>query len=237
MPVEPRRILALDTATENCSVALWLDGELRVRAQMSERQHADLLLGMVDELLGEARLELTDLDCLAFGRGPGGFTGVRIATSVAQGLALGADLPVVPVSNLHALAWCAWQRHGWHRVMVAMDARMGELYALACELDAQGRVSAVGEERVLPPGELRLPAGPGGWCGAGPGWAAQADALAETIGRLGGVDDGLYPDAAAVVSLAALALGDGISGIDVAGARPVYLRDRVATPKRPKSVT
>lgn len=234
MQVEPRRILALDTATENCSVALWLDGDLRVRAQMSERQHADLLLGMVDELLGEARMELTDFDCLAFGRGPGGFTGVRIATSVAQGLALGADLPVVPVSDLHALAWCAWQRHGWQRVMVAMDARMGELYALACELDTHGRVSALGDERVLPPGELQLP--PGAWCGAGPGWAAQSDALAGIIGRLSGCDDGLYPDAAAVASLAALALGDGISGIDVAGARPVYLRDRVATPKRPKPV-
>jgi len=234
MPAEPRRILALDTATENCSVALWLDGELRVRAQMSDRQHADLLLGMVDELLREVRVELTDLDCLAFGRGPGGFTGVRIATSVAQGLALGADLPVVPVSNLHALAWCAWQAHGWRRVMVAMDARMGELYALACELDEQGRITPLAEERVLPPSELRLP--PGAWCGAGPGWAAQADVLAELIGRLDGLDDGLYPDAAAVASLAALALADGIAGIDVAEARPIYLRDRVATPKQGKPV-
>lgn len=232
MHAEPRRILALDTATENCSAALWLDGELRVRAQMSERQHADLLLGMVDELLAEARIELTDLDCLAFGRGPGGFTGVRIATSVVQGLALGADLPVVPVSDLHALAWRAWRVHGWQRVMVAMDARMGELYALACELDAQGRVSPLGEERVMPPGELRLPAG--AWHGAGPGWAAQAEALAGLIGGLHALDDKLYPDAAAVASLAALALGDGIAGVDVAEARPVYLRDRVATPKRPK---
>ncbi|MCC5869679.1 MAG: tRNA (adenosine(37)-N6)-threonylcarbamoyltransferase complex dimerization subunit type 1 TsaB [Gammaproteobacteria bacterium] len=234
MPVEPRRILALDTATENCSVALWLDGELRVRAQMSDRQHADLLLGMVDELLREVRVELTDLDCLAFGRGPGGFTGVRIATSVAQGLALGADLPVVPVSDLHALAWRAWQAHGWRRVMVAMDARMGELYALACELDGQGRITPLAEERVMPPGDLHLP--PGVWCGAGPGWAAQADALAEVIGRLDGLDDRLYPDAAAVASLAALALADGTAGIDVAEARPVYLRDRVATPKRAKPV-
>lgn len=233
MHTEPRRILALDTATENCSVALWLDGELRVRARMSDRQHADLLLGMVDELLGEARIELTELDCLAFGRGPGGFTGVRIATSVAQGLALGADLPVVPVSNLHALAWCAWKRHGWRRVMVAMDARMGEIYALACELDVHGRATAVGEEQVLPPGELRLP--PGAWSGAGPGWAAQARSLAAIVGSLNGLDDRLYPDAAAVASLAALALADGISGIDAGAAQPVYLRDRVATPKNPKA--
>ena len=234
MPVEPRRILALDTATENCSVALWLDGELRMRAQMSERQHADLLLGMVDELLREVRVELSDLDCLAFGRGPGGFTGVRIATSVAQGLALGADLPVVPVSNLHALAWCAWQAHGWYRVMVAMDARMGEIYALACELDGQGRITPLAEECVLPPAELHLP--PGAWCGAGPGWAAQAEALADAIGRLNGLDDSLYPHAGAVASLAALTLADGAAGIDVAEARPVYLRDRVATPKRAKPV-
>ena len=231
MGAEPRRILALDTATENCSVALWLDSDLRMRARISARQHADLLLGMVDELLGEASLALSDLTCLAFGRGPGGFTGVRIATSVAQGLALGADLPVMPVSDLQALAWCAWQRHGWQRVLVAMDARMGELYTLPCELDAQGRVLAMGEEQVLPPAQLQLP--PGTWCGAGRGWAAHADALGGLIGRLNGVDDSLYPDAAAVASLAALALGDGAAGLDVADACPVYLRDRVATPKRP----
>ncbi len=235
MPAEPRRVLALDTATENCSVALWLDGEVRMRAQMSERQHADLILGMVDELLTEARVELDELDCLAFGRGPGGFTGVRIATSVVQGLALGADLPVVPVSDLQALAWRAWQRHGWQRVMVAMDARMGELYALACELDAQGRVTALDEERVLPPGELQLPAGR--WSGAGPGWAAQGDALGSLIGGLTALDAGVFPDAGAVAALAVHRLEEGRGGVDVAEARPVYLRDRVATAKRTKPVS
>jgi tRNA threonylcarbamoyladenosine biosynthesis protein TsaB len=229
LSLTPRRLLALDTATENCSVALWLDGELLLRARMSAREHADMVLGMVDELLGEAGLKLAQLDALAVGRGPGGFTGVRIAVSVVQGLALGTGLPVVPVSNLHALAWRAWQQHGWHRVQVAMDARMGELYAAACSLDQDGRIIQIGEERVLAPQALVLPEGQ--WWGAGPGWQAQADALAAVAASLTALDAGIFPDAAAVAALAARHLRDGGAALDGTGLTPVYLRDQVARPK------
>ena len=226
MHAEPRRLLALDTATENCSAALWLEGELTLRSRFSARDHAGLLLGMVDELLREAGITLGALDCLAFGRGPGGFTGVRIATSVVQGLALGTGLPVVPVSDLEALAWRAWERHGWGQVLVAMDARMGELYTLACRLDAGGRLEALGPERLQAPGDLVLP--PGRWAGAGPGWAAHAGLLAASVSGLEGLDAGVFPDAGAVATLALAHLRAGGQALDAAGAEPVYLRDRVA---------
>jgi tRNA threonylcarbamoyladenosine biosynthesis protein TsaB len=230
MTADPRRLLALDTATENCSAALWVDGDLSLRAHLSTRDHASLLLGMVDELLNEAGLRLDALDCLAFGRGPGGFTGVRIATSVVQGLALGAALPVVPVSDLEALAWRAWQRHGWQQVLVAMDARMGELYTLDCRFDAAGALRSVGRERLLAPAALGLPEG--SWAGAGPGWAAHAEALAPLRERLYGLDAAIFPDAGAVASLAIARLRAGHAAVDAGGAEPVYLRDSVAHPQK-----
>lgn len=230
MSTEPRAVLALDTATENCSAALWLEGEVLLRARVSARDHAELLLGMVDAVLAEAGIGLERLDCLAVGRGPGGFTGVRIAASVVQGLALGSGLPVMPVSDLEALAWRAWERHGWCQVLVAMDARMGELYTLACRLDATGALAPLGEECLLAPPALTLP--PGAWTGAGPGWAAHAEVLAPLRARLEGLDETLFPDAGAVAMLAVARLRAGVTPGDAAAAEPVYLRDRVA--ERPK---
>nr|VFJ96912.1 MAG: tRNA threonylcarbamoyl adenosine modification protein YeaZ [Candidatus Kentron sp. H]VFJ97120.1 MAG: tRNA threonylcarbamoyl adenosine modification protein YeaZ [Candidatus Kentron sp. H]VFK02851.1 MAG: tRNA threonylcarbamoyl adenosine modification protein YeaZ [Candidatus Kentron sp. H] len=124
----PMKILAIDTATDACSVALHLDGEYWGRHELAPRQHAEILLPRIRELLSEAGLSLNHLDALAFGRGPGAFTGVRIATSVAQGLAFGADLPVVPISSLHALAQGAWRERGERNLLAALDARMGEVY-------------------------------------------------------------------------------------------------------------
>ncbi len=223
------RLLALDTATENCSAALWLQGELRVQAHVSPREHSARLLGMVDTLLGEAGLGLRDLDALAFGRGPGGFTGVRIAASVAQGLSLGAGLGLVAVSDLQALAWRAWSQHGWQRVLAVMDARMGELYVVQCEFAATGALVHAGEERLLPPEALSLPAG--AWSGAGPGWSAHPRALAAVSAGLEGCDATLFPDAGAVATLAAARLAAGEAPIDAAEVTPVYLRNRVATPR------
>ena len=141
------KILALDTATEACSAALLSgDGSVYERHDIAPRRHAELILPMVDGILTEAGLGLNDLDAIAFGRGPGAFTGVRIAAGVTQGLALGAGLPVIPVSSLAALAQPALGKAAI--VLPAIDARMGEVYWAAYESDQDGLVTALAGEQV-----------------------------------------------------------------------------------------
>ncbi len=137
------KLLAIDTSTDACSAALWLNGEVRQRYQVAPREHGQLILPMIESLLAEAGLALTQLDTLAFGRGPGGFTGVRIANSVIQGLAFGADLPVVPISSLAALAQGAYTEMGTPQILAAIDARIGEVYWGAYRA-AQGCASVAG---------------------------------------------------------------------------------------------
>ncbi len=149
------RLLALDTSTEACSAALLIDGATTLRFEITERSHAELILPMVDSLLLEAGLELHDLDGLAFGRGPGGFTGLRIATGVVQGLAFGANLPVAPVSSLAAVAEQVPASEG-EVVLVCNDARMGEVYWAAFRSDGSGEVEAVTAESVSPPDRVPL---------------------------------------------------------------------------------
>jgi tRNA threonylcarbamoyladenosine biosynthesis protein TsaB len=145
------KILALDTATENCSAALWIDGACQERLQETPREHAHLILGMVDGLMAEAGLKLTQLDAIAFGRGPGSFTGVRLAVAVTQGLAFAADLPVLPVSNLRALARQAFAAAPTAVLAVCCaDARMGEVY----HAEFGRELECLGSEQVLPPGSV-----------------------------------------------------------------------------------
>lgn len=220
------RMLAIDTATEACSAALWLDGEIRERYVVAPREHARLLLPMVEELLAEAGLVLKELDALAFGRGPGSFTGVRIAAGMAQGLAFSADLPVVPVSSLAALAQHAADL-GHPSVLSAIDARMGEVYWARYVLGAEGLVELDGEERVCAPGDVPLPAGVD-WYGVGSGWATYAETLSVRLGdRLVGCDGTRYPHAGDVARLASAAHANG-AALRAEQAIPVYLRDRVA---------
>ncbi len=221
------RLLAIDTATEACSAALWLDGEVYARSRREPRRHAELILPLMEELLAEAGLAVGDLDALAFGRGPGSFTGVRIATGVIQGAALGADLPVVPVSTLATLAQGALRRHGRRRVLAAFDARMDELYWGAYEAGDDGLMQLRGEEVVASAERVPLPQGDD-WFGAGSGWAAAGESLAARLGPvLAGSDAGLVSDAR---DLAPLAVARFRRGETVAPeqALPVYLRDRVA---------
>ena len=132
------KLLAIDTATEGCSAALVNDQQLLTRMEVQPRKHAELILPMLDELLSEAGLAISQLDALAFGRGPGAFTGVRIATGVIQGIAFGADLPVVPVSTLRALAQRAFQEYQHANVLTAFDARMDEVYWASYQLAENG---------------------------------------------------------------------------------------------------
>jgi tRNA threonylcarbamoyladenosine biosynthesis protein TsaB len=221
------RILAIETATEACSVALLLGHEVRERFEIAPRRHAALLLPHADALLAEAELVAWQLDAIAFGRGPGSFTGLRIAAGVAQGMAFGAELPVVPVSTLAALAQGAAREHGAQQVLAALDARMQEVYWGAYRCGAGGLVEAVGEEAVAAPAQVALPEGRG-WSGAGSGWASYAALLAARCGLdAADIHADQQPHAADVARLAVALLQDG-AAVPAERARPVYLRDKVA---------
>jgi len=227
------RILAIDTATENCSAALLLDEQLLQREQLLDRGAAEAILPMVAELLTEAGVRLSMLSAIAFGRGPGAFTGVRLAASVTQGLAFGAGLKVVPVSDLRALAQRALDdARAIERVLVCTDARMQEVYWGCFERTADGFARAVGEEYVTPPVGVRLPqpwelpskAAGERLAGVGSGFAAHSRLRAEL--GLDLVVHGLFPRASEV---ARLAVEEVVAGriFPAEQALPVYLRDDV----------
>jgi tRNA threonylcarbamoyladenosine biosynthesis protein TsaB len=218
------KILALDAATEACSAALLCDQELSERYEVIGRGHAERLLPMADELMRGAGLATSDLDGVAFGRGPGGFTGLRIAAGIAQGLAAGARRPVLPVSNLAAVAALAARLHGVARVLVAMDARMGQVYWAAFDCgDGVPRPSS--GEFVTDPARISLSAGPG-WFGAGHGFAAYPEISARFSAELAGIDATLLPRAGDIARIAEVDFTAG-RALDPAKALPVYLRDEV----------
>lgn len=216
------KLLALDTSTENCSVALWLDGEVLSRQELAGQRHSDLILPMLEELLGEAGITLGALDGIAFGEGPGSFTGLRIGCGVAQGLALGAGLPVLGISTLRALA----AERGAERVIACLDARIGEIYHAAYEQRSGDwhTVSAPGLGFAQDAPALEGD----GWEGVGSGFAAYAEALQQRYaGQLAGVDGSVHPQAAAMVRLAAPRFEQGL-GHDASLAAPLYIRNKVA---------
>jgi tRNA threonylcarbamoyladenosine biosynthesis protein TsaB len=221
------RLLALDTSTEACSVALLLDDELRLRFQLTERSHAELVLPMVESLLAEAGVTLLDLDGLAFGRGPGAFTGLRIACGVVQGLALGANLPVAPVSSLAAVAEQVAAAAG-DVVLVCNDARMGEVYWCVYRREAEGTLTPLSGEAVSPPDGVGAGMPPAGHAAGNA--LPRYPTLAERLREAGlQIHDGLYPRADAIARLGAIELAAG-RGVPAEQALPVYVRDDVARP-------
>jgi len=221
---KPPYLLALDTATEACSVALCYQGQVFERYAVIPRLHAQRLLPMAQEVLAEAGITLSALDALAFGRGPGAFTGVRIAASVVQGLAFALERPVLPVSNLAALAQRAWREQGARQVACAIDARMGELYFACYHLEGDD-MRLLGTEAVLPPAQAALPQGAtGDWFGAGSGWAVEG--AHQQIA--GAKDPSLLPHARDILHLAQAAWRRG-EALPADAAQPVYLRDKVAS--------
>lgn len=221
-------ILALETSGAACSVALLLGTELEQRLEQEPRRHGELVLTMMDDLLAAAGIGLTRLDALAFGRGPGSFTGVRIAASVAQGAAYGADLPVAPVSTLAALAQGYFRSSGSSRVLAAFDARMGELYWGPYRLGEENLMRAVGMEEVATPEAVALPVD-NGWSGVGSGWATYGDVLRKRLGtRLLAVIPVAQCEARDVAVLAAAELAQGRC-VTAEQATPVYLRERVTS--------
>ncbi len=223
------KILALDAATEHCSAALWQHGELAGIEQRAVRDHGGQLLAMVERLLAEAALALPALDAIAFGRGPGAFTGVRLAASVTQGLAFAAGLPVIPVSDLRALAQQLMDAPAApRRVLACQDARMGEVYWAGFGR-ADGCAQAETDEAVAPPmtmlAAVRQWLGEAGAGGAGSGFEAYPELAALGV-RLAPLSPALRPRAREIALLAA---HDGAAAaVAPELAVPVYLRDDVA---------
>ncbi len=216
------RFIALDSSSEWCSAALCCDGEIAALETRADHAHSELLLPMVERLLAQAGLGLTALDGVAFGAGPGAFTGLRIACGLAQGLAFTRNLPVIGVSSLEALAEAA----GAERVVACLDARMQEVYCAAYARRGE-RWAVLLEPACLAPAAVPVPAGEG-WVGAGSGFAAHGEALAARLGAaLTQVLPALRPGAYAVAQLAAPRFARG-EGVDAAQALPHYLRDKVA---------
>jgi tRNA threonylcarbamoyladenosine biosynthesis protein TsaB len=218
------KILALDAATEACSAALLVDAALTERFEVIGRGHADRLLPMADELLRSAGLDLRVLDAIAFGRGPGGFTGIRIAAGLAQGLASGGGHPILPVSNLAAVAAGAAREVRATRILACMDARMGEVYWAAFDVAAGVPIAASGEH-LTEPGSVEPPQG-AAWFGAGHGFAAYPEIAARLGDRLAVADGARLPRASDIARIAASDLAAG-KGLPAAGGLPVYLRNEV----------
>ena len=216
------KILALETSTELCSAALWLDGKVDAREVVAGQRNSDLLLPMVDALLAANQLIARDLDGVAFGSGPGAFTGVRIACGVAQGIAFGIDVPVAGIGTLLALAAAS----GAGRVVCCLDARMGEVYHAVYEKrgDDFTEVQAPG---LYKPAEVpALPAGQ--WSGCGSGFAVYRGELdARYAGSLERIIGNLAPHAREIAALAAKQFARG-DVVDAAEAVPLYVRNKVA---------
>lgn len=219
------KILAFETATEACSVALAIDGGIVERFEIAPRRHTELVLPWADALLADAGLSRTQLDAIAVGRGPGAFTGVRLAIAIAQGVALGLDRPLVPVSTLAALALPAARANPGAPVLAAIDARMGELYVGAFRFDGDALV-ALDDERLRAPSDVALDGD--GWHGVGTGFAAQDGALTARLrARLTSVDAAALPHAADVAALARAGIAAG-GAIAPELVEPAYLRNDVA---------
>jgi len=220
------RILAIDTSSAACSAALCLEEEVLERYVLAPRQHAALILPMIESVLAEADIGVRQLDAIAFGRGPGAFTGVRIAASIVQGIAFAAELPVLPVSTLAALAQAALRETGELQALAAMDARKDEVY-WGSYRQTGDRLVLQGDEIVCLPSDVPQPE-PGRWVGAGSGWLAHGEALLRRCGE--GVIRVLPDLEPRAGDVARLGLQTFLQGGAVAAdaAVPVYLRDNVA---------
>jgi len=218
-------LLGIETSSNVGSVAIETPGGVLVREMATPREQTAQLIAAIDELLREAGIRLQDLNGIAFGRGPGSFTGLRVSVAVVQGLAAVAGVPVLPVSSLLCLAERAWREHGCERALVCVDAHMGEVYWALSERRG-GAVGVAGDERLGAPSDVVPPSEPG-WFGVGSGFAAHAEALAkvqETAARLlpalvpSAVD--LFPQAKRDLAAARVTAP--------AAALPVYLREHTA---------
>lgn len=220
------KLLAIDTSSEACSVALLIDSEVKVLHELASMQQAQRILPMIDELMSDSNVALNQLDALAFGCGPGSFTGVRIATSVMQGIGYAMNLPLIPISSLAALAQAAYDDLGWKKLWVAIDARIQEVYCGAYQVNSDGLVELVGKEVVCPPQDMPEPPFEH-WQGVGNAWDVYRDQIKFKPKE---VDASRLPVAAGILPLAK-AKFENRQWVGAAEALPTYLRDNVAKKK------
>jgi len=222
-------ILALDTCTESCSAALLYNGEVFEQVEMTQRGHSDLILGMMNTLFQQANTTISTVDAVAFGRGPGSFTGVRVGVGVTQGIAFARDIPVIPISSLLAVAQDAADKLDVDHIAVAMDARMGEIYCASYQRQ-NGIVELIDSERVCPPEQFK-PHSEQQWVGVGTGWREYDTILRDNFaGSLTDVAVEHYPNAEVMIKLAKIEADAGRM-VTAEQALPVYLRDNVAKKK------
>lgn len=218
-------ILTMDTSTEACSVALLHEGNVSEKFETGVR-HSEIILSMIENVLADNELAITQIDCIAFGRGPGMFTGLRIGAGVVQGIAFGADLPVIPVSSLAILA----QGQKENKIMAAIDARMNQVYWNTFERNEQGLMQACGEEQVVTPADITSPQS-SDWVGAGSGWDQYHDELKAVLENfLENWQPEQYPTAVHALPFAVDLFKAG-KALPAEQAVPVYLRDDVARKK------
>lgn len=227
------RMLAIDTATESCSVAVWNEGVVASRFEISPREHTQKILPMIKSALDEANLTLQSLDALVFGRGPGSFTGVRIGVGIAQGLALGAELPMIGISSLATMAEGVYRTTGIKQVLVAIDARMGEIYCAQYRRDNNGNWLGEETEAVIKPEQFieSVKTLTGEWAIAGTGWQAYPE-LQEMLPLTLIETQITLPAAQDMLPLAITAWNEGKTS-KVEEAEPVYLRNEVTWKKLP----
>jgi len=220
------RILAFDTSTEYLSVALWQDGEVTLRETYALQSHCALILPHIQEMLTQEQCQLADLNAVAFGAGPGSFTGLRIACGVAQGLAYAHQLPVVPVCTLQALA----AQSRFERVIACLDARMGEVYIAAYHNQGKDDCREILPPSLCAPDEAPALTGQD-WVGVGTGWQVYAQALSQSYPQQlapTSVDDSVvYPSAATIAQLALAKIQQGLT-VQPEHASPIYVRNKVA---------
>lgn len=199
------KILAFDTATAACSAAIFIDGEITQQFELAPRRHGELLLPMIDQLLSNASITIKECDAIAFGNGPGSFMGLRIAAGVAQGLAFGSGIPVIPVSTLNALAQTAYWQLQCDSILVGWDARMNQIYWGVYQFDGK-YMRAICPDQLSTPAEIQVNDVN---CAAGNAWLQYQDSLSEMIKSLKHSEQDVYPTAKAVAFLAADALSRG----------------------------
>lgn len=225
------KILVLDTSGVLCSTALLVGDEIIQHEQLVPRRHADVILDMLDALLSEAEVDASQLDAIAFGRGPGSFTGVRIAAAVTQGIAYSLDKPVIAVSTLAALAQGLMDSGDDQKILTAVDARMNEVYWAGYARNADGYAEMRIEEVVVPPAAVPMPEH-GKWSAAGNGWQVYASELKPMINAgITEIHSDTLVHASSIARLGAYYFNQGRL-ITAEQAIPVYLRDKVAEKSR-----
>lgn len=217
------KLLAFDTSSTACSVGLLNGDEVSVTHKIAPMQQAHLILSIIQEMLDSASLSLNQLDAVAFGCGPGSFTGIRIASSVAQGIGFGANLPLVPISSLAAIAQTAYLEQQLSHSLVAIDARMKQVYWAGYEVNTQGLVQVVGQEQVCLPEDVSR-VGDNQWCGLGDGWGVYKDRLVTRLGYEPSViRSAELPGGRALLMLGKAKFDQG-EWVAPSEAKPVYLR-------------